>query len=114
MRNEYKKFLTPSLKTASKETLRVVGLSSFGDNLSYLESERPEIIETFKQEISPIIDSYHDRFIFKYITNYVELFENEETVKVGSLMFTRNVPKKRVAESDIKIKAEEIRSKAKQ
>lgn len=102
-------YLTPSLKGATDEQLKIIGVSSFGSTLPYLKIEKADELAKWMEELgieSPIAN----RRMYKYIVNWVERYDTYVVQKKSPVLkngLTLDYPKSRVT-------IEEIVSKAKQ
>lgn len=75
MSKEYKDWFLDIFKNANKEQIQTVGTAAFGSIISYLKSDRKDIIDSFKKDYGIGQETYTDRLIFKYVTKNIEDYE---------------------------------------
>lgn len=104
MDNEVRQFLTPSLRNATENELKQIGLASFGSNLGYLYSEKKDVIKKFREELDLPDFGDSDRKKHHHILEYVEAYDRkeDERVKINeTVSFTKDIPKKRLTPKEI-------------
>lgn len=110
MRSVYKEWVSDVFVKANKEQIKLIGFAIFGSKLSYLESEKKQLLIDFKTEYGIDDETYADRLILKYIVNYVELHGTNSTVKTSSgLLIEKEVPHEELTLDEILIKVQRIR-----
>lgn len=114
MKKEVVEFLTPSLKKATTDELKIIGVGAFGSNFPYLTEVEPGIIKSFKEELKLPNEDYADRMILHYVITWVEAQNNQSespSDSSGVLKFKPAAPDKPISKKSIVAEAEKLRKK---
>lgn len=105
-------YLTPSLKGATEDQLRKVGIASLGSSLPFLQTQKSDELAKWMQELGISENRDFDRKMFKYIVNWVERYDTYVVQKKSPVLkngLTLDYPKSQVTIEEIVNKAKQFR-----
>lgn len=108
---KYNHRFVPSLKKATEEQVKIIGVSIFGSALSFIKHEEPQFLLDFKTDFG-LIENRADRRVLNYVMNFVEAYDWGEKRKVTNsdgVKITKDIPKKKVSIDEVIQKIEQIR-----